>query len=337
MKEGHTNKKDINKKILILITIIGILIVSNIFFIIAYLNNNVSSHSNKTSSLKNENGQFSLLANNIVEMDIDEFKELQEQTIINYYPLKTKINNYLSLSMVNQRLGIYFEDLNTGSWIGINEKDKFDVGSLFKIPTAVAVMKKIETTNMSLNDEITITKELLSYKYGELGYLGEGKQFKISELIDISLKNSDNTADNALRSTLASGEFADAVLGLGIPYNIRSDMTGNYVKISSKDYSNIFRSLYYSSYLKRPFSNELLDTLSKTKFTDGLKAGVPEDIVVSHKIAAFELVHHDCGIVYAENKPYIICIMTENVTQAKANQVFRDVNKMVYDFVVNEK
>ena len=53
--------------------------------------------------------------------------------------------------------------------------------------------------------------------------------------------------------------------------------------LSPKEMAKFFLVLYNGSYLKKIDSDEALQLLSKVKYKDGLVAGVPSDVVVSHK------------------------------------------------------
>lgn len=100
----------------------------------------------------------------------------------------------------------------------------------------------------------------------------------------------------------------------------------------------MFRSLYYSTYLRRPFSQLALTILSDTKFNSQLVAGLPNDVKIAHKVGMglTKEVYNDCGIVYAPNKPYLICIMGQNTTEEKANEMISTLSKIVYDYVTKD-
>ena len=81
-------------------------------------------------------------------------------------------------------------------------------------------------------------------------------------------------------------------------------------------------------------SEKLLSILSKTEYKGGLVAGVPDNIIVSHKFGervigdVYQL--HDCGIVYYPNNPYLLCVMTKGTEFTKLEKVIQDISGMVY-------
>ena len=79
-----------------------------------------------------------------------------------------------------------------------------------------------------------------------------------------------------------------------------------------------------------------------TSFKDGLLAGVPRDVTVAHKfgsrrIGESEKVQlHDCGIVYAPERPYILCVMTQGSDFTKLAGVIKSISANVYQSVATE-
>lgn len=159
----------------------------------------------------------------------------------------------------------------------------------------------------------------------------------IRQLMNYTAAYSDNTAFNALGRLLDSEDYQDAMFGLGVPYRVITNTSGTVFKISPKDYSNMFRSLYLSSYLRRASSQFILSMLANTEFTGGIPAGVPAETTVSHKVGIWEdgEYRHDCGIVYAPGNPYIICVMTMGLSETESNRVIGNVSQTVYNYVIS--
>ncbi len=282
----------------------------------------------KTSNLTNT--AFNLLDPSISHMDVNDFLETRASYTASYKPLKTEVEQILS--QANGKFGVYFEDLTFGSWFGINERELFTPASLLKVTTAAAIFKQAEEGETLLDTKVTLTADDLNFKYGDL-YKKEGETYTIEELIKIALIYSDNTAIKKLHQYMLPERWAEARLVMGLPVASIDEATAG-ISLTPKEFSSVFRSLYYSGYLRRTFSNEILTLLSETDFTDGIPSGVPEDIVVSHKIGEWIEAGsvHDCGIVYAE-KPYILCIMSQNTSAEEGTRVIREISKTVYDYI----
>lgn len=103
---------------------------------------------------ENKNG-FELLSPTIAWLEVDDFLEKQKIFTVSYEDLKPVIEEKITKG-VNGKYGFYFEDLTTGAWLGINEKEEFVPVSLLKVPMMITVLKKVEQNTLFLSDEIEI-------------------------------------------------------------------------------------------------------------------------------------------------------------------------------------
>jgi beta-lactamase class A len=197
-----------------------------------------------------------------------------------------------------------------------------------KVPLMVAGLKKVEKGDLSLEEKIELVSADIDTSWGELSKKGVGEQVSVKELLESMIEESDNTAYRTLSRTVGQEAFDEALLALGLPIN--KDST-----ISPKDYGNILRSLYISSYLRRPMSELALNMMLRTKYNTQIPAGIPTGIPIAHKVGFnFEIGEfHDCGIVYVPQKPYIICLMSRESSNIEADRVISSVSKIVYDYV----
>ena len=281
---------------------------------------------------------FTLLYPPLSELSHEEFIAIKQNYATNFRDLKEAINSSVKLSP-GQTYAFYFQSLNTGAWTGIHEKETFYSGSLRKIPLLVAALKQVEEGTLDFNTPITILPEDINPYSGPLASRGAGYTVTLFELMNYTTFYSDNTAANALLRTVGKLEVIDVMFNTGLSFN--TFLNNNNKKgidtypFSTKEFSNSFRSLYYSSVLKRKDSQLLLSLLAHTSFRSGLPAGVPENIVVSHKVSSFfeTSQHHDCGIIYYPQQPYILCVMTEGMSESEADQLISSISKQAYEYV----
>lgn len=272
---------------------------------------------------------YDLLDPHTASMDIDAFQEQQDQRSVAFKPLKDEITEILEKT--NATYSVYFEDLETGAWIGINHEARYEPKSLFKVPTASALLKKMEQEGLRLRSIHALSQHELDDRWGELYLRGENAELTYDELLAQSMVYSDNSAIYAIRSIVGNEAIHETRLQMGIP---QSQLEVIPRTVSPRSFGNVFRSLYYSSYLKRPFSQYLLELLTRSPYSNYLQAGIPEDIRVAHKIGVDVdlLLYHDCGIVYTKD-PYILCIMSQGSTQQEAEQIMRELSAATYAHV----
>jgi len=275
---------------------------------------------------------FDLLSPELSRLTTEEFLKLQGGYVSSYNELKISLIRELGVSE-EKKFGVYFEDLKTGSWVGLNEKAEFVPASLLKVPTVVAVLKKVEKGELTFNQKIILLSEDLDPNYGVLYKQKPGSEFTVAELINYTILYSDNTALHTLNRIAGADGILQSRLALGL--TLRIPGINQSTQLSPKEYSNILRSLYYSTYLRRPFSEYLLNIMTKTQFNDGITSLLPQEINVAHKIGQQSEgnYNHDCGIVYHKTKPYMVCIMSKGTNPSEFNIEAGKLSKIIYDYV----
>lgn len=244
------------------------------------------------------------------------------------------LRKILSSYSSDQRFSVYVEDYSSGQWLGINEENKMLPASLLKIPTLIAILKKIQDNKISLNEELILNERDLDLKSGTLGLKGAGTKISIRDLLIEMIANSDNTAVLTLnRQVLNDEDIINSRTALGIPI-----YDGNNDSLNSKQMGNTFRNIYFSNYLDKEYSNNALNLMARTNFRSQLPAALPLDVVIAHKVG-FYLgggYYHDCGIVYVPEKPYFICVMSTNVTKKEADTEISTISQIVYEYMISD-
>lgn len=256
------------------------------------------------------------------------------------YKLQEKIKDNISKNIKEKNIteaSVYFRDLANGPWIGINEDKKFTPASLLKVPIAITYYKIAEKNPNILNGKILITEAYanqLTQNIKSEKQVEQGKEYSVQELINYMITESDNRAANALIDNLSESSINKTFndLGLTLP---TIDSPDNYMTV--KDYASFFRVLYNASYLNKDYSERLLSILAQSKYKNGLVAGLPVDIKIAHKFGERRNNEidqlHDCGIIYKENKSYLLCIMTRGNDFDKLSSVIKNLSKLVYENV----
>lgn len=260
-----------------------------------------------------------------------------------FKPLASKVQTIFSEnSTILKRYSVYFRDLNTGFWFGIDETDQYDPASMLKVALAMGAYKEAEDSPSFLNQSEIYTNTLAALDatstYDQQSELVVGQSYTVSDLIKKMIVDSDNGAKDVLGNVVDPGIMNDLYSELGItPPNDNTEFT-----ISARKYSQFFRTLYNGTYLNEADSNRLLSLLTETTYTKALTGGVPAGVFVAHKygehvvssdntVSALEL--HDCGIVYDAKNPYVLCVMTQGKDEVDLEQVISSVSAVVYQEV----
>lgn len=197
----------------------------------------------------------------------------------------------------------------------------------------MAVMKKVERGELDINKKLTIIESDVNNQSETDSHLSAGTKMTVLELLRYMIKYSSNTAKNALKRQLESVEIDEVFNHVGIPNPYQ---LGGESNTSVRQFTRLFKALYFSTYLAKQSSELILELATETRTESLIAAGVPWEVQVAHKYGEGDKLLHDCGIVYALNNPYFLCIMTNNMEYAKARTLIKQISAEVYSFVKNQ-
>lgn len=233
--------------------------------------------------------------------------------------------------------GIYFRELYDGSWFGIGESLTFTPGSLLKVPLVISLAKKA-------HEDASFGQNPILYEGGAQDVaqvfppektLEEGKIYTFSDLLTLTLVYSDNRATQLLTHMIGREELNEAYSDLGI--EVPTD--GDGYTMTVRTYASFFRILFNGTYLEEEDSDQILGLLAQSTFKEGLVAGVASGTPVAHKFGERTRTEsessqlHDCGIVYKEKNPYILCVMLRGPDINKLPPVIARISREVYEAV----
>lgn len=259
--------------------------------------------------------------------------QLLQQSLSNF---KSVISRHVDQKIAEgsvKAVSVYYRDLNDGPWFGINETEKFLPASLLKVPTLISFLSEVEKNPSLAQETIVFEGSELVYDvyFSPRESIVAGETYTLQNLAERMIIYSDNDAALLLAQRIGNGNVSEVYKDLAL--RVRTD---NVDFMSAKDYATFFRLLYNASYLSKPFSQAALSLLTQVDFSDGLVAGVPSDMVVSHKFGERVLdtdnlkQFHDCGIVYYPHNPYMLCVMTRGEQMDSLVRVVAEISKLVY-------
>ncbi len=259
----------------------------------------------------------------------------------NIRELEDNLNEFIESEIEQSHIinaSVYYRDLENGPWISVNGDNEYTPASLLKVPLLIAYYKQAEKDPSILTRSITYKDEFSSIPSHNLEHtpstINLGDTYTVSELLEMMIKQSDNIATLLLEANIESEQAEQVFLDFDIPLPDFVDPRKS--NTTARQYAGVFRILYNGTYLSKDYSEKALGLLSETNFTDGLVAGVPATVLVSHKFGVSNdgdtKQLHDCGIVYDETiRTYTICVMTSGSDYTQMAQTIEHISAMVYN------
>lgn len=248
--------------------------------------------------------------------------------------MRSKVEQYIvqakSTGMADD-VSVYFRKMNDGSWFNINPEEKYNPASMSKIIFLITYLKEAETNPGVLNKKLFFEKH-----YSEV-YPQNIKDFElkpknyysVKELLTYMIVYSDNDATVLLTQNMNVGIYKK----LFSDFNISLPPDAGEYFITSYDFSKFFRALYNSTYLKPDLSEYALKLLIQCSFKKGMLKNLSPEIEVAHKFgeriigATAQL--HEFGIVYIDNNPYLLGVMTKGRALPPLTTIVSDITGIV--------
>ncbi len=230
-----------------------------------------------------------------------------------------------------RRASVYFRDLNNGPWFAAGDPGTYTIASLLKIPLLIGYLKRAEGDPAILQKRLRFDgtpSDAQTQNVAPARRLEPGQAYTVEDLLERAVVYSDNDAAAVLAAD-DGGQSMSSIRELaGFP-----PFQGGTLSLGPRHFSTMLRILYNASYLSVAMSERALELLARSEFRDGLVAGVPPGVAVANKFGEREengvVQLHDCGIIYAPERPYVLCVMTEGARFADLVSVIADVSRLV--------
>lgn len=228
-------------------------------------------------------------------------------------------------------VGISVVDLDTGRRFAIRGGERFPMGSVFKFPVALAVLQRVDRGEMKLADPVVIQPSEFAPGFSPIrvGANGAPVSTTVGELLTAMLRDSDNTAVDALVPRVGGAKAVNAVLRtLGVT-GIRIDRSeremaedleapGGVARYAADERDTSTPEAMTALLTKFHRGEDGLSAASHalavelmTKTTTGshrIKALLPAGTVVVHKTGSMPGTANDVGIVTSPDEKHHLAI-----------------------------
>jgi beta-lactamase class A len=235
-------------------------------------------------------------------------------------------------------VGIMVEDLATGYSSSVNASAAMPAASTIKIPVMVEVFRRLEAGDFDLNRTVTLQAGDRDWGWGDLADAPAGSRYSVEKLLVLMITESDNTATNMLIRLVGRTAINREMAGLGLRQTrlgdyIRSEGPIRYeLRSSARDMVTLLTSMARLQLVDEWSSREMIAILTGQHHNGLIPEPLPAGTVIAHKTGTLHDTLNDVGIVFLNQAPYAIAVMTTNLPTLDAGYRFiRGVSRVAYD------
>ena len=228
-------------------------------------------------------------------------------------------------------LGVAIMDLTTGQKWSLNGDQVFPQASSIKITVLAELYRQSQeggAGNAKLSDLYTVREsDLVQDSDVLLGMTPGVTRVTNRDLASFMVSVSDNSATNVLIDRVGMNNVNKLLDKLGLKNTRlrRKMMDINAAKEGRENISTpnemmaLLEMIYRGKILNKATTDDFFKILATHKDSNLLR-GLPDGTKAATKPGALEGVRNDSGIVFAKNRPFILCIMTTYLRDEKAGE-----------------
>ena len=215
-------------------------------------------------------------------------------------------------------LGVAILDLSSGQKFLLHSDDVFPQASSIKVAVLAELYRQSQAGKLKLTDLYTVQATDLVPDSTIMGGLTPGvTRITLRDLATMMIAVSDNSATNVLIDRVGMENVNALMDSLGLAHTrLRRKMMD--LKAASEGRENIstpaemmtlLEDLYRGKVLNKEMTADFFVMLSTPK-NSFIPRDLPEGLKIANKPGELEGVRNDSGVVFVENRPYVICVMT---------------------------
>jgi len=234
--------------------------------------------------------------------------EIEDETEIEEYDGPERFAElYRIIAKYGGGVSVFYKDLTDGEEFFYNPHKNYFVASLVKAPYAVYAYREILAGNGDLDQIYTYRESDLREGTGIIKNMDFGTELTLAELIEYSIRWSDNAAMDIIRRIFPVAGYREYAESIGVPHihDIRSSAVNGVIcaECAAVYIEGIYNFIEEGNIYSEALKEHMLNTINPM-----ILARYP--IVRKYGWAADSF--HDMGIVYNEQRPYLIVILCDN-------------------------
>jgi beta-lactamase class A len=225
-------------------------------------------------------------------------------------------------------LGLAILDLTSGQTFFIHADDIFPQASSIKVAVLAELYQQAQNGKLKLTDLYTVQASAMVPDSSIMLGLTPGiTRITNRDLATMMIAVSDNSATNVLIDRVGMENVNGLMDKLGLPHtrlrrkmmDVKAAGEGRENVSTPREMMSLLEQLYRGKVLNQPLTDDFLKMLGTHK-DSFLPRELPDDVHIANKPGELEGVRNDSGIVFAQNRPYVICVMTTYLRNERAGE-----------------
>jgi len=215
-------------------------------------------------------------------------------------------------------MGVAILDLTSGQKFLLHADDVFPQASSIKIAVLAELYHQAQQGKLKLTDLYTMQQSDLVPDSDIMGGLTPGiTRITLRDLATMMVAVSDNSATNVLIDRLGMENVNALMDSLGLPHtrlrrkmmDLKAASEGRENISTPREMMTLLESIYEGKVLNKAMTDDFFKMLSTHKVSF-IPRELPDGVKIANKPGELEAVRNDSGIVFAQNRSYVICVMT---------------------------
>lgn len=245
----------------------------------------------------------------------------QPSTVAADKELSNKITSLLPKN--NGAWAVYFKNLSSNQYVSIND-NKMVSASLIKLFIMAMVYDEINTESLKDTEHIEeLIKKMITVSHNDSS----------NELVTIA-------GNNDFKAGMKKVNHFANKIGCHKTEQQKNMLDSRPVPIPEQNYTSVgdcgvlLEKIYCKKCITPQYDKKMLDYLLKQERTWKIPAGLPEGTKCANKTGEVSDVENDVAIIFTDKADYILCVMSNEVTDtASAQKTIREISKVVYQYV----
>jgi beta-lactamase class A len=219
-------------------------------------------------------------------------------------------------------------DLNTGATLTADADTPYRAASVNKLELALDVYQRAQKGLLNLDSTVVINDaDIQHYGTGTIQLSPAPQTLTYRQLVKVMIEESDNTAAFVIGDRIGLGNMQSDVQGWGLAHTSLADNT-----TTARDTATLLQKLAGHTLLTAAASSELIGYLEDTAWSDRVQSGVPEGVLVAHKIGTDVDVFNDAAIVFNGSHPYVLTVLGSGAGADDGLHAITAISQQVWQF-----